>query len=66
MRLSWDQIDGVMQRAVRRGLARRKLEGVRHVGVEETAFQRRHEYVTIVSNQQGGGVLHVADTAAIG
>lgn len=61
MRLSWDQIDGVMQRAVRRGLARRKLEGIQHVGVDETSFQRRHEYVTIVSNQKGGGVLHVAD-----
>ncbi len=42
MRLSWDQIDGIMQRAVRRGLARRKLEGIRHVGVDETSFQRRH------------------------
>ena len=61
MRLSWDQIDGVMQRAVRRGLARRKLVGIRHVGVDETSFQRRHEYVTIVSDQQGSGVLHVAD-----
>lgn len=39
-----------MQRAVRRGLARRKLQGIRHVGVDETAFQCRHEYVTIVSN----------------
>jgi transposase len=61
MRLSWDQIDGVMQRAVRRGLSRRKLSGIQHVGVDETSFQRRHEYVTIVSDQQGGGVLHVAD-----
>lgn len=61
MRLSWDQIDGVMQRAVRRGLSRRKLQGIRHVGVDETAFQRRHEYVTIVSDQEGGGVLHVSD-----
>ncbi len=61
MRLSWDQIDGVMQRAVRRGLARRKLQGIHHVGVDETAFQRRHEYVTIVSDPQRGAVLHVAD-----
>jgi transposase len=28
MRLSWDQIDGVMRRAVRRGLERRKLQGI--------------------------------------
>jgi transposase len=61
MKLSWDQIDGVMQRAVHRGLARRKLAAIRHVGVDEIAFQHRHEYVTIVSNQEGGGVLHVAD-----
>jgi len=41
--------------------ARRKLAAVRHVGVDETSFQRRHEYVTIVSDQESGGVLHVAD-----
>lgn len=60
MRLTWDQIDGVMQRAVQRGLTRRKLEAVRHVSVDETSFQKRHEYVTIVSSSEGG-VLHVAD-----
>jgi len=48
MGLTWDQIDGVMQRAVRRGLERRKLEAIRQVGVDETSFQRRHEYVTVV------------------
>jgi transposase len=60
MRLSWDQIDGVMQRAIRRGLSRRKLQGIQHLGVDETAFMRGHEYVTVVS-QRGGGVLYVAD-----
>jgi hypothetical protein len=38
MGLTWDQIDGVMKRAVRRGLARRNLEAVHHVGVDETPF----------------------------
>lgn len=61
MGLTWEQIDGVMQRAVRRGLARRKLMAVRHVGVDETSFQHRHEYVTIVSDAKSGAVLHVAD-----
>lgn len=61
MRLSWDQVDGVMQRAVRRGIERRKLEAVRHVCVDETSYQKRHEYVTIVSTAEGG-VLHVADS----
>jgi transposase len=38
MRLSWHEIDGVMQRAVRRGLARRKLEAIERIGVDETSF----------------------------
>jgi transposase len=61
MRLSWDQIDGVMQRAVRRGLQRRKLEAIGRVGVDETSFQKRHEYVTVVSDLERGRVLYVAD-----
>jgi transposase len=57
--LSWDEVDGVMQRAVRRGLERRSLGPPRSVGVDETSFQRRHEYVTVVS--EGQHVLWVAD-----
>lgn len=61
MRLSWDQIDGVMQRAVQRGLARRELEPIKQLGVDETSYQKRHEYVTVVSDLVRGRVLYVAD-----
>ena len=61
LRLSWDQVDGIMARAVARGLLRRKRVKVRRLGVDETSFQRRHEYVTIVTDLDGGVVLHVAD-----
>ena len=61
MHLTWDEIDGVKQRAVRRGLARRKLEVIRRVGVDETSYQKRHEYVTVVSDLERGRVLYVAD-----
>ena len=66
MRLSWDEIDGVKQRAVQRGLARRKLEAITHVGVDETSFQRGHEYVTVVNDLERGRVLYVADGRAHG
>jgi transposase len=59
--LTWDQVDGVMQRAVRRGLARRHLQLPRALGVDETSFQKRHEYVTVVADLDGGIVHHVAD-----
>jgi transposase len=61
LRLSWDEVDGIMSRAVGRGLLRRKRVKVSHLGVDETAFQRRHEYVTIVTNLKQSRVLHVGD-----
>src|SRR5690606_34789027 len=50
-----------MQRAVRRGLARRELTVPRRVGVDETSFQKRYEYVTVVADLDQGVVHHVSD-----
>lgn len=61
MKLTWDEIDGVKQRAVKRGLARRKLKIIHRVGVDETSFQKRHEYVTVVNDLDSGHVIYVAD-----
>lgn len=61
LRLTWDQADGIMGRAVARGLLRRKRVTVRGIGIDETSFRRRHEYVTILTNLDGSQVLHVAD-----
>jgi len=61
MGLSWNAIDGIMQRAVRRGLARRAELQVTRIGVDETSFRKRHDYVTVVSNEGGEKVLYVAD-----
>lgn len=61
MGLSWNAIDRIMQRAVERGLSRREERYVSHIGVDETAFRKRHDYVTIVSDQQAGTVLHVGE-----
>lgn len=61
LRLSWDQIDGVMQRAVARGLRRRKFQPLARLCVDETSFQRRHEYVTVVTDPATSSVVYVAD-----
>jgi len=61
LHLSWDEAAGIQERAVRRGLTRRHLEPVSHLGVDETSFQRRHEYVTLVSDLDNPRVLYVAD-----
>jgi transposase len=59
--LDWDAAAGVQSRAVARGLQRRKLSPPRRIGVDETSFQKRHEYVTVVCDLDREIVLHVAD-----
>jgi transposase len=61
LRLSWDEVHGIMSRAVQRGLERRQRHLPTGLGVDETSFQKRHEYVTIVCDSSTGTVLHVAD-----
>jgi transposase len=61
LRLTWDQVAGIQARAVQRGLARREKRFPCAIGVDETSFQKCHEYVTVVNDLEEGIVLHVAD-----
>jgi transposase len=61
MRLTWAEVDGIMKRAVQRGLERQKLQEVHLIGVDEKAFAKRHKYVTVVCNLEDGAVLYVGD-----
>ena len=61
--ISWDEVDGIKQRAVRRGMARRSLEGLEYVCVDEKAVGFGHDYVTVVTGIMSGKpqVLYVGD-----
>lgn len=61
MNLSWNVVDGIMQRAVKRGLARRQASKPRHLGIDETSFRKGHDYVSVITNRDQGIVLHVAE-----
>lgn len=63
LRISWDESDGIKQRAVARGLSRRADEPVRRVCVDEKAVGRGQDYVTVVSTLDAGRarVLHMGD-----
>ena len=58
--LSWDEIHGILERAVQRGLARRRAEPIAHLGVDEKSFRKRHRYLTVVNDLNRWRVLFVA------
>lgn len=47
--ISWDEADGIKQRAVRRGMARRQIGDLQYVCVDEKAVGHGHDYVTVVT-----------------
>ena len=61
LRLSWNAVDGIKGRAVKRGLARRGPLAPKRICVDETSFRRGHDYVTVVTDPDRGTVLHVAE-----
>jgi transposase len=61
LQLSWDEIHAIMERAVKRGLDRRKAEQVSQVGIDEKAFRKGHSYLTLVNDLTRSRVLYVAE-----
>lgn len=59
--LSWDEIHGIMERAVERGLRRRQAEPVPMLGIDEKAFRKGHKYFTLVNDLERSRVLYVAE-----
>jgi transposase len=59
--LSWDEVHGILERAVRRGLQRRQAEPVPRLGVDEQSFRKRHRYLTVVNDLDRGRVPYVAE-----
>jgi len=52
--ISWDEADGIKQRAVKRGLARKTPEVMARLCVDEKGMGPGHDYLTIVAQAQAG------------
>jgi len=55
-----------MQRAVLRGLARRKVIAPKRLCVDETSFRKGHDHVTVVTDPDTHQVLHVSEERKAG
>jgi transposase len=54
LRISWDEADGIKQRAVQRGLARKQPVVMPRLCVDEKGMVRGHNYLTIVARAEAG------------
>jgi len=61
LRLDWDAVQRIMDRAVQRGLQRRELEGLAHVGIDEKSFRSGQSYISLLSDLDGSRVLEVVE-----
>lgn len=59
--LSWDTAQEIMRRAVGRGLERRQLEGLKHLGMDEKSFKRGQSYITLLTDLDHSRVLDVVE-----
>jgi transposase len=57
--LGWETVHEIMQRAVVRGLERRQLEDLRHLGMDEKSFRRGQSYITLLTDLDQARVLEV-------
>lgn len=61
LHLSWDEIHGILERAVERGLERRQAQPIAYLGVDEKAFRKGHSDLTVVNDLDRSRVLYVAE-----
>ena len=59
LRIDWSTAQVIMKRAVERGLDRRSLDEVRHVGLDEKSFGAGQEYVRVMTDIDQSRVLEV-------
>lgn len=61
LRLTWKEANGIVERAVKRGLARRPPHAARYLGIDEHSYLKHFQFVTMVADLEHQTVLHVAD-----
>jgi len=61
LRLSWKQVQNIQERAVERGLTKRKEDEIKHLGIDEKSFLKGHSYVSILNDLNKGRVIDVIE-----
>ena len=59
IRVSWRAVGSIIRRVVDRDMQVKgdRLDGLRHIGIDELSYRRHHEYVTVVVDHERGVVV---------
>lgn len=60
LRIAWETVGAVAARVVARRLPGDRLDGLTHIGIDELAYRRHHEYVTVVVDHRKGRIVWAA------
>ena len=62
MRVVWRTVGSIVSRVVPRhlGSLEERLEGLRHIGIDELSYRRHHEYITVVVDHERSAVVWAA------
>jgi len=59
LRLSWDELNHIMEKAVNRGLSRRTDDTIKTIGMDEKSFLKGQSYITVMTDTEGKRILDV-------
>lgn len=57
MRVAWATVGRIVERVVKRLSPADRLDGLRHIGVDELSYRRHHKYITIITDHDTGRVV---------
>jgi transposase len=63
--ISWDEINGIMQRSVSRGLERRRETKIKYLGIDEKSFLKGQSYASVLTDIEGKRVIDVVENRDI-
>jgi transposase len=59
--IGWESAHEMMKRAVERGLERRQLDQLKHLGMDEKSFKRGQSYITLLTDLEQSRVVEVVE-----
>jgi len=59
LRINFHQVHLIMEKAVHRGLSRRKKMDIEYIGIDEKSMKKGHTYLTVVSDLKKGTIIDI-------